>query len=152
MSPVKSIHREAMEFANLAFVAKAKGDAEKSQELFRKAFELERKAAEQLEGQIETEPSRSVLLRSAATLALDCGEYQEAERLAYLGLRGNPPSKIAAELREVLERAVVERLEAEGQVVRLEPEVAEVFDSSETVNHALRSLIEAMPKEKRKAG
>jgi hypothetical protein len=84
------------------------------------------------------------LLRSAATLALDCGEYRQAERLASIGLAGNPPAEIAVELREVLERALVERLELEGQVVRLEPEVAKVFGSSETVNHALRSLIEAM--------
>lgn len=146
MNSITAIHREAMEYANLAFVAKAKGEIDKSGVLFRKAFELERKAAEQLTDQTEAEPTRSVLLRSAATLALDCGEYTEAERLVYLGLSGNPPAAIRQELQEVLERSVVLRLEAKGEVVRLEPDVAKVFETSEAVNKALRALLEAIPK------
>ena len=46
--------------------------------------------------------TRSVLYRSAATLALDAGETQEARRLAECGLAGAPPAEIADELREVL--------------------------------------------------
>jgi hypothetical protein len=52
--------------------------------------------------QSQTEPTRSVLHRSAATLALDCGEYREAERLVATALAGNPPEPIANELRDVL--------------------------------------------------
>ena len=63
------------------------------------SYLLEKQAAEQS----QTEPTRSVLYRSAATLALDCGEYREAERLVAAALAGTPPEAIANELREVLD-------------------------------------------------
>jgi uncharacterized DUF497 family protein len=122
MNPVTAIHNEVMGFADHAFLARLNGDSEKALQFFRKAFELECKAAEHLMDRLDAEPFRSVLLRSAATLALDCGEYKEVERLANLGLTGKPPAEIADELREVLERSLVMRLEAEGKVIRLEHE------------------------------
>jgi hypothetical protein len=64
------------------------------------AYMVERTAADLC----TVEPSRSVLYRSAATLALDADERQEAGRLARLGLLGNPPPEIADELREVLKK------------------------------------------------
>ena len=43
------------------------------------------------------------------------------------------------------------RVEQDTLVVVLDPDVAEVFTTSESVNHALRTLIQAMPpKPKRK--
>lgn len=66
---------------------------------FHCAYLLEKQAAEQS----QTEPTRSVLHRSVATLALDCGEYREAERLVAAALAGSPPEQIANELREVLD-------------------------------------------------
>lgn len=65
------------------------------------AMEHERRAAE-LVG--NSEPSRSVLYRSAASLAVDAEQYDEARRLVACGLAGKPPAEIAAELREVLTR------------------------------------------------
>jgi len=121
MNPLTSLHREAMEFADQAFVARLKGDLGLAQQLFRKAFELESKAAEQLISQPEAEPSRSVLLRSAATLALDIENYREAERLVCLALAGNPPTEIANELRDLYEQVNFNRhLELRG--VTLAPE------------------------------
>lgn len=58
--------------------------------------------AEQLEP--PPEPTRSVLLRSAATLGCDAGRWAEAKRLAQIGLDGNPPEPIRQELEEVLAR------------------------------------------------
>ena len=49
----------------------------------------------------ESEPTRSVLHRSAASLAFRCGEYREAERLIARALLGNPPEEIADELRRL---------------------------------------------------
>lgn len=89
-----------MDLADQAFLAK---NPTRSLELFRSAFEKERKAAEiwtKISGQ---EPTRAVLYRSAATLAVDCAEYGEAELLIEKGLSGNPPGDIAEELRELLE-------------------------------------------------
>ena len=50
------------------------------------------------------EPSRSVLHRSAASLAEQCGEFREAERLIAVALSGNPPEEIAEELRDLLQQ------------------------------------------------
>jgi hypothetical protein len=42
-----------------------------------------------------------VLFRSAATLALECGEFREAEHLIAMALIGEPPAEIAEERREL---------------------------------------------------
>jgi hypothetical protein len=52
--------------------------------------------------QFNLEPTRSVLHRSAAALALECSELREAERLIGRALAGNPPEEIANELRDLL--------------------------------------------------
>ena len=93
------LHRDAMILAEQAL---AEVDTRIAQRLFRAAFDNERQAAEELAGTLEAEPTRSVLYRSAASLAADCGEYSEAERLAGEGLAGRPPAEIADELRELL--------------------------------------------------
>jgi hypothetical protein len=66
-------------------------------------------AAEQLRGDFDAEPSRSVLYRSAASLAMECGETREAEKLISIALIGNPPYEIAEELRNLLEQVNFER-------------------------------------------
>lgn len=93
----------------LAHEADAADDPSAKVELVRKAFAAEREAADLLFGSLGEEPSRSVLYRSAAVLALDCREVREAERLATAGLAGYPPGDIATELREVLDRAHFQR-------------------------------------------
>jgi hypothetical protein len=50
--------------------------------------------------QLDLEPTRSVLHRS--TLALECDELREAERLISRVLSGFPPIDIAEELRNLL--------------------------------------------------
>jgi hypothetical protein len=73
-----------------------------ARDLFRQALDLERRAAELWIETRNEEPSRSILLRSAASLAWSCQDYAEAERLARKGLEGRPPGKIAQELKELL--------------------------------------------------
>ena len=101
---VEGAHREAMDLAGLAFRARLLGSKVEAQELFRQAYVLECEAADLLAPETALEPSRSVLYRSAASLALECGEYREAERLAAAGIAGNPPAEIAEELRDVLQQ------------------------------------------------
>ncbi|MBF0516174.1 MAG: hypothetical protein HQK97_03500 [Nitrospirae bacterium] len=91
-----------MDFAEHAFSHKLKGDTEKAQESFLLAFECELKAAESYKNST-IEPTRSVLYRSAATLACDCGNLREAERLVAIALSGDPPEDIADELFDLLE-------------------------------------------------
>jgi hypothetical protein len=121
MKAVAALHREAMDLAEAAFNASVRGERDQASELFRAAYEKERAAAEQLKDSYDLEPSRSVLFRSAASLALDCEEWRQAERLIALGLAGDPPDEIADELRDLLEQVHFARhLELRG--VELAPE------------------------------
>ena len=90
-----------MAFAEQAVLEKDPGRAGR---LLRSAFEKERSAADLLAGSPEEEPTRSIMHRSAATLAVDCLEYAEAERLVEQGLAGNPPGEIGEELTDVRRR------------------------------------------------
>lgn len=103
---VNQLHDEAMEFADKAILAKRNTQLDAAQQLTRRAFELEMEAAKLLEN-TDIEPSRSVLYRSAATLALECGEVREAERLIAAALLGNPPTEIANELRNLWKEFIV---------------------------------------------
>ncbi|MCO6454150.1 MAG: hypothetical protein J5I93_02440 [Pirellulaceae bacterium] len=103
VAQINLLHEEAMTLAGQAFHADLHGDYSAAEELFRKAFDLERRGAMLLADDTGSEPTRSVLLRSAASLAVDCREFREAERLVAIGLSGNPPHEIADELRDLLE-------------------------------------------------
>lgn len=104
MNDITDLHRKAMELADNADRSLRRGDDDRAAELLRNALELERRAAELVEMQSDNEPTRSVLLRSAASLALQCGEYREAERLIATALAGSPPPEICEELRDLLEQ------------------------------------------------
>ncbi len=56
------------------------------------AFAQERAAADLVANLFDLEPTRSILHRSAAVLAVECSERREAERLIGRALAGNPPS------------------------------------------------------------
>ena len=121
MSDVRDQHRDAMRFAERAKTARIGGLDEEAFELTRRAFELEREAAQSLLASFDAEPARSVLFRSAATLALECGELAEARRLAFQGLAGFPPREIADEIHEIVEESDFQRhLATKG--VKLQPD------------------------------
>ncbi len=73
----------------------------------RLALEKEAAAADLMVDE-DIEPTRSVLHRSAATLAWRCEEYDEARRLIDRALAGNAPPEIAAELDELLQKVEAE--------------------------------------------
>lgn len=101
MSNILGTHRKAMELAEEGQFCLDRGDRSSAREAFRKAMELEREAARAAK---DTEPDRSVLLRSAGSLALDCDELRTAEQLLANGLAGEPPEEIAKEIRDLLEQ------------------------------------------------
>jgi hypothetical protein len=109
MSAVRTTHREAMEQTDLALAARQQGDEVLALRHFRQAYELETQAAAAFATRLDAEPTRSVLFRSAATLALDCKLLPEAEKLVCTALSGNPPDDIADELRDLLEQIYFER-------------------------------------------
>ena len=89
--------------ASAAVVASKAGDLSRADALCRDAYHLERQAALMFVSDLAAEPTRSVLLRSAASLAIDCGESREAERLIAIALSGEPPEEIGEELRDLYE-------------------------------------------------
>ncbi len=80
-----------MELADQAVLARQRGDAEAVVALSRAAFSKERAAADRVANLFDLEPTRSVLHRSAAVLAIECNQLREAERLIGRALAGNPP-------------------------------------------------------------
>ncbi len=90
-----------MERTDLALAAQRAGEAEKGMRLLRDAFGLEAEAAALASQKPNAEPTRSILYRSAASLALDCGLTRDAERLVCEALSEDPPDAIANELRDV---------------------------------------------------
>jgi hypothetical protein len=121
MKLLKKFHNEAMDLVEAAVVAQIKGNLESAAQLTRQAYELERKAAGRCVNDLAYEPTRSVLHRSAASLALRCGEYRQAERLIAVALSGEPPEEIANELRDLLEHVYFQRhLELKG--ISIEPD------------------------------
>jgi hypothetical protein len=96
MSALKKYHSEAMDLAERAFVARMRGKTEEARVLFFQAYELEKRAAENTPDDLE--PSRSILYRSAASLALHAGELYEAEELCNQAMRPTTPSEVQDEL------------------------------------------------------
>lgn len=109
MTDVRTIHREAMQWASKALLAKQEQNREEALHLFQKAFDLEQQAANAFANTSSSEPTRSVLHRSAASLALECGDLEAVEHLAVRGLAGTPPHEIAEELRNILEMVLLLR-------------------------------------------
>jgi hypothetical protein len=109
MSSVLQFHNEAMDLVEAAFAAKVRRESSLADDLLVRALDLERRAADLVRFDFSAEPTRSVLYRSAASLALQCKEFREAERLVAAGLAGNPPEEIAEELRDLLEQVHFER-------------------------------------------
>lgn len=103
MKEINDLHNDAMNLAQMAAVAKLKGTLSEANELYYQAYENEANAARLLTGNYEAEPTRSILFRSAATLAIQCLEFSAAEKLVALGLSGNPPPNVANELRDLFD-------------------------------------------------
>lgn len=114
MPDVEVLHREAMELVDQAVLARQQGDAEAVITLSKAAFTKERAAADLVADQFDLEPTRSVLHRSAAALAIECSELREAERLIGRALSGNPPDDIADELRDLLLEEIYSQRQAIG--------------------------------------
>ncbi len=104
-----------MERTDLALAARRNGQKDEALAYFRQAYQLEAKAAQSFAAHMDAEPNRSVLFRSAASLALDCNLTAEAEKLICAALAGDPPGEIAEELRDLLGQVHFQRhLELRG--------------------------------------
>ena len=106
---VASLHRQAMEHADAAMYFQSHGDEARFQEETKLALDLEERAAALLPCEEASEPTRTVLLRSAATLALRCRQLRRAERLVAQALLGFGPDALLDEIRDVLEQVHFDR-------------------------------------------
>ncbi|MBA4390129.1 MAG: hypothetical protein C0399_04240 [Syntrophus sp. (in: bacteria)] len=104
MKDANELHNESMDRAELALLARMRGEHETAEHLFAESLQLEIAAIEAIEKLSYTEPNYSILHRSAATLALDCNDPRTAERLISKALAHDPPLQIAEELRDLFEQ------------------------------------------------
>ena len=128
MSNARQMHREAMNIVNQAQLALESGERARYEILLREAYIKEQEAAWELLHKSDAEPTRSILFRSAAQLAIECGEFKAAEKLVAAALFGNPPIEIQLELREL------------NQQIFTYLEWAQMFDNSALTNDYLQML------------
>lgn len=99
---IQELHRKAIDLADKGFLARREGRQSEAATFIRQAFEKELSAADAVASELQLEPTRSVLHRSAASLAFQCGELETSERLIHDALSGSPPEEIAEELHDLL--------------------------------------------------
>lgn len=98
MKDIRSIHAEAMGLMRQANQSLNERDKDGYLSHLKAALALEEEAAFELIANFDSEPTRSVLFRSAANIAYNLSEYSKAERLIYQALSGSPHVEIKAEL------------------------------------------------------
>ena len=107
MNTAREFHDLAIQSADRAILARARGAADESLTFFEQALEFELSAITALdasEGLLW-----SLLHRSAGSFALDCGRFRQAEQIAATALAGDPDPEIAEELRDLLENIYFHR-------------------------------------------
>lgn len=109
MLHLEDMHEHAMDVAEEAFSAQRKGRPAEAKRLFLRALSLESKAALEFSAEMSSEPTRSILFRSAAALAFHGGDFEQAERLVANGLAGFPPGEIKNELYALQEDIIFRR-------------------------------------------
>jgi len=107
MNSVNNFHKKAMEFADLGLKKRAHGNAEDSLVCFEQALRYELKAINELDQKDGL--AWSVLHRSAGTLALDCRDFRQAEKIVATALAQEPHPAIAEELRDLWEQIHFQR-------------------------------------------
>ncbi len=144
---LRTQHRTAMGYASQALIALREGNETAALQLFQQAYQLEARVAQS--PSIGSDLTRAVLLRSAASLALDAGELDQAEQLVAHALLLHPNEELAEELRTVLEKAQFQRhlaldgitlLPNELQLALAGPAISDGLAPSETVLPRLRDL------------
>ena len=109
LEQINDLHERAMDLAEAAVVARTLGDEATARRRFQEALKWDAEAAALIAPHLDEEPMRSVLHRSAGSLALNCEQYRVAEKLLAVGLAGDPPAEIADEMRDLLEQVYAHR-------------------------------------------
>ncbi len=104
MSTVRELHDTAMRLAQDALVARERGDHARAASLAGEAVPAEIEAAERVAKTPASEPTRSILYRSAASLAYQANDFALAQRLVFEGLSGWPSPHVEDELKQLYEQ------------------------------------------------
>lgn len=109
MTTVRELHDRATDLGQMAMVARHEGRMEEASDLARQAFECEMQAARLIPDEESSEPTRSILYLSAASLAYQSKDLQIAQRLVAEGLSGYPRPNIEQDLKDLFEQIDFER-------------------------------------------
>lgn len=102
----KLIHQEAMNYSFKAKEYYDQGDIIKAFNLYNKAAELESQIAEFYFDKPDLEPTRSLMIRSAAFLNIKAGQIENAKKFIFFGLLNLSDEGIKQQLNNALEVAV----------------------------------------------
>ena len=102
----KLIHQEAMDYSFKAKQALEENNYNKAFDLFNIAAGLESQVAEFYFDKPELEPTRSVIIRSAAYLNIKAGQIEQAKKYIFFGLLNSTDILIKEQLNNALELAV----------------------------------------------
>ncbi len=102
----KVIHQQAMDYSFKARQALDLGDHSIAFDLYIKAANLESQVAEFYFDKPELEPTRSVVIRSAAFLNIKAGLIETAKKFIFFGLLNTEDANIKSQLNDALELAV----------------------------------------------
>lgn len=102
---VNDIYEYAMDLAEQASELEKVGRHQESQHLLRQALDQVLIAVGEVRQKRELEPSRSLILFSAANLAFETDQLLLAEKLTFEALSGEPPPNVEHDLRILLDEA-----------------------------------------------
>ena len=102
----KMLHQRAMEYSFKAKKALSESDHTSAFELYKSAADLESQVAEFYFDKPEFEPTRSIVIRSAAFLNLKAGLVENAQKFIFFGLLNINDELIKSQLNDALELSV----------------------------------------------
>jgi hypothetical protein len=118
VTTTRDLHNRAMQLFESALLARRDSDETRMTSLLSEALKMESLAADSIAANTSLEPTRSILHRSAASIASQIGDFATAKRYAETGLQGNSPDEIKEELASVYDQALT--LESEMKDYRLQ--------------------------------
>lgn len=103
MSTIRELHNKAMILLQEAIVSRHNGDDDTANKIYKEAFILESQAADLVSKKENSEPTRSILYRSAASLAYQAGEFDSSLNLIGKCLSGEPNVRVKEEIKILYE-------------------------------------------------
>jgi hypothetical protein len=118
------LHKGAMNASDTALFLRNRGEENLAFRALQRAHRLEQMAAEVFAEGLNYQPTRAVLYRSAAALALQARAFSSAEALCIEGRRGAIPNEIAEEIEEIEKELAERRAEVDSLLTAAKPREA----------------------------